>query len=158
MALGGILGKGIRVGYASGTSPTTWTPIDQILQFTPASIKSDKLDITTHDTEGLLKRYMSGLRDVGDIEMELLADHDPSTSPSHNALQGFNSTGEIIWLRAEFPQSPDLGTTLWRVYELEVDVAEFTPMTPIADAQKTRVTFRFRGTTFNIYTDQPSAF
>jgi hypothetical protein len=154
--LGGVLGKGVNVLYNVDDSPTSYLAIGQLLNVTVPKFVSDRHEITTHDVVGYLKRYMSGLTDVTDVTLELLSDHNPTTSPAHAALRGFSVSKEVIWLRIEIPQDPDLTITKYLVYEAQFDIGEFSIDTPINGPQKTMVTGRFRGSSFTITDDQAS--
>lgn len=143
MATGGNIGNGTKVAY-SGSSPVTWVPVAQLLDIPQfISLISNDVDTTVHSTSRIMTS-MPGMIPVPEIQLELLADLDQSTTASHEALRTYQSAGTTIWWRVEIPTNRT--QTLFRAFEFQAYVKEWTPdATKIAEAQKLKVVLRYGG-------------
>ena len=154
MATGGVLGNGVKVAY-SAASPVSWLAIGQVLDTKIPTYVRDKVNITTHSTTNDLKRYMSGMIEVGDMELSVLQDLDETTSTDQDALWDDNQTGVPMWWRVEIPTTR--ARDKFVAFEFQGNVASFEPSTPIEDKQTLRVVIRFDGTTLTKYPAGTSA-
>ena len=154
MALGGILGNGMKIGY-SAASPVSWNAIGQLLDIPDLpGITADKIDSTIHSTGGW-KRSFPGLKSVNDVTMTLLSDHDSATSPSHAAMWTLNAAGTTVWWRIEVPS--DRAMTEYAAWEFQGNISAVSAKTPIDDRQTTEVTIQFDGTSLTRYDPGASA-
>lgn len=101
MATGGYINNGVRIGY-SASSPVSWTRIGQVAVAPTFGIERDKVDSTVHGTS-IFKRSMPGMAEVPLGEMVLIADLNPSTTPTHDAMRSAVLAGTTYWFRIEFP-------------------------------------------------------
>jgi hypothetical protein len=148
MPTGGTLGNGVKVGY-SANSPMSYTKVTQLLDVAVPQLVADRIEKTTHGSAGY-KSFMSGLKDVSPMELTVLTDWDPATSPSHNGLLQLSKTKNTVWWRIEIPVSRDLSTTLFQRIIFQGSVSGFAPATPIADKQSFKATIQFEGTDIEI--------
>lgn len=148
MALQGVIGNGSKVLF-SASSPATWTQVGQlrdIPQF--MSLIADDLDTTVSSTSNIMTGA-PGMVPVPECSIDLLSDHDPSTSPSHETLRqyqaasGFAVQGTNLYWRVEVPVNR--GMTLFRAFEFQAYVKEYTPNIQIKDLQITNIKIRFAG-------------
>lgn len=153
MAQNGLIGSGVKVGFATG-SPHTWNKLEQILDVGVPTLSSAKIDITTHGIN-LLKRNMPGLQDVSDTTVKMLRDPE-NTSPNQNALYGYLAAQTDLWWRIEIPAQPNLATTTYEAYEFMGRVADFKPAAPIAGRQELDATIMFDGTSLVRYAPMAS--
>lgn len=148
MATSGVPGNGVLVAY-SASSPVDYTLVPQLLDVKLPTFVTDQIDVTTHSLTNKLKRKMSGLSDVTDMELILLADLDETTTPAHAELFDLNQTGAQLWWRIEVPVQRD--RTKCKAYEFQGNVGSFEPSAPINGRQEIRVMVRFDGDTFTQY-------
>jgi len=149
MAADGVLGSGVRVGY-SASSPVSWTSITQILDCDFPGIETDEVETTVHNaTSPTYRRHMAGLRDVKEMVLTLLADLDPATNATHQALFTMMKAGTTVWWRIEVPVNR--AKTSFMAFEFQAFVKNWMPSTPQEDRQELEVTIRFDGTDFGKY-------
>lgn len=152
MAVDGVMGNGVKVGYAA-TSPTTWIGVSQVLDVEIPGLVADKIPTTVHG--GVYKRSMRGLLDVSPAKIMLLADLDPATTASHTALQTLQAAGTTVWWRIEVPSNR--ARTAYAAFEFQGYVETWTPKAPIEGRQEIEVTVSFDGTSFTRYNPAASA-
>ncbi len=141
MALGGIIGSGAKFAF-SLASPHTWQKIEQLMDVTPPTIVSDKVDTTVHGTSRL-KRSIGGMQAVTDTVLKIMRDSYSSEAPNQNQLFALAQAQTRLWFRLEIPADSNLLTTLFEAYEFQGRVNDFKPMTPILQRQEVDVTIVF---------------
>lgn len=143
MATGGVLGNGVKVAY-SATSPTTYTRIQQIKSIDKFfMLTRPPVDTTVHSTS-IVKTAISGMADVPQIELTLLADNDQSTSPTHEVLRVGQLASTVFYFRFEVPVIAD--QSKFRGLELQASVMIYDRSNlPIDGAQTTKVTLLYFG-------------
>lgn len=143
MATGGNIGNGTKVAYSS-SSPVSWIAVAQLLDIPQfLTLVSNDVDTTVHSTSRLMTS-MPGMIPVPEVQLELLADLDQSTTASHETLRTLQSAGTTIWWRVEIPTNRT--QTTFRAFEFQAYVKEWTPdATKIAEAQKLKVVLRYAG-------------
>ena len=139
MALDGMIGNGIKVGY-SAASPVSWTKIGQLLSIDPPQFTSDKIDRTVSGTNRY-KRSLPGMAEVSDLQMEILGDLDSATSPEQAAMLALFKTGEKVDWRIEVPVNRS--QTSFRPMEFQGYVQSWRYGAPIDDRQTLTVTVAF---------------
>jgi hypothetical protein len=153
MAVDGVMGNGVKLGYAA-TSPTTWLPVPQVLDVEIPGLVADKVPTTVHG--GVYKRNIRGLLDVTPMKVMLLADLDPATTNvSHTALQTLQAAGTTVWWRVEVPSNR--ARTLFAAFEFQGYVDTWTPSAPIEGRQEIEVNVVFDGTSFTRYAPAATA-
>lgn len=147
MAQGGVLGNGVRVGYAlASASPMVWTRVKQVIDVKFPTFAVDKIDTTVHSTSKF-KRHMPGMADVNAMELTLLQDLDETTGTDQDEFWTLNQSSETIYWRIEVPTERD--QTKYTPFEFQGYVGTFEPGTPIMDKQTLKVVVEFDGTTFD---------
>lgn len=145
MAVDGLLGNGVKVAY-SAASPVSWIRIPQVLNVTIPGLEFDEVETTVHSTGGL-RRHIPGLGDVTEMELELLADLDETTTASFNALFNFQAARTTVWWRIEVPTTR--AQTKFTAFEFQGFVKTWSVDPPIDDRQVLTVSVRFDGTSFS---------
>lgn len=142
MAQGGMIGNGLKVGYAN-TSPVSWTKIGQILNVTPPQFVSNKIDRTVSGTNKY-KRSLPGMIEVSDLQLEILQDLDSSTSPEQAALLALLKAGTTIYWRIEIPVNRE--ATQFRPMEFQGYVSSWQITSPVDDKQTLTVNIAYDDT------------
>lgn len=139
MALGGVLGNGMKIGYAT-SSPITWTGLGQVVNVEIPMLEDDIVDSTVHGTSKF-KTHFGGLSEVSEATVTLLADLDEVTSPGQHAMFGFNANGTQLYWRVEIPV--DRARTRFTAFEFPATVRSYKPAAPIEDRQTLEVGLLF---------------
>ena len=145
--MAGLIGTGIRVAYATG-SPHTWKKLEQVLDVTPPTLVSDKIDTSVHGG-GRLKRSIGGMQAVTDVVIKMLRNAyasgapDGNNAPNQNALFDYTGSQISLWFRVEIPSDPNLSTTLFSAYEFQGRVNNFKETAPLMARQEVEVTVVF---------------
>lgn len=144
MATGGVLGNGTKVAY-SAASPVSWTRVAQ-LQDIPKFLEliADDVDTTVHSTSRV-RTSMGGMIPPPEIELDLLLDLDPSTTPSHDALLTLQGNGLTYWWRIEVPTDRLQTSTKFKSWEFQAYVKSFQISTKIDEPQKATAVLRYAG-------------
>lgn len=99
----GILSEGITLAYNSGTSTTpVWTDIPDLQEIPDLGAAPENVEVTTLADSS--KRYISGLKDYGELAFTFLYDNEGATS-NYRILKGLE--GGVEEWQVEFPD----GTT-----------------------------------------------
>lgn len=143
MATGGVLGNGVKIGFAL-TSPQSYVRIAQVQNVDKFfSLTKPVVDTTVHSLS-TIKTAIQGLADPPQIQLTLLADNDQSSTPSHETLRLANLNNTVYWFRFEIPTNAL--QTIFRPIELQASVMTYDRSTlPIAGAQQTKVTLLYNG-------------
>lgn len=144
MADGGNIGNGSKIGYRVVDSPLgVFTEIGQILNFSGFEFMRDKVDTTIHSSN-VFKRSMPGMCEVGDLEVELLANRNELVGEGivQQALVDLWSNGTTVNWRVEIPTNR--AKTTFKGYEFDGYIIGITPFdAPIDDRQTLKVTIAF---------------
>jgi hypothetical protein len=149
MALLGVIANGTKVAY-SASSPVSWTRIGQLRNIpTFISLVADDLDTTVHSTSSIMTSA-PGMIPPPEVQMELLADLDPVTSPAHETMRQYSvggqhaNSGATIWLRIEVPSNR--AQSAFRAWEFQCYVKDFTiPSLNPPELTLFNVTVKFSG-------------
>jgi hypothetical protein len=88
----GILSKDTELFYNSGTAQTpVWTQIRDLQEVPDMGAAPEKVEVTT--LEDGARRYISGIRDYGDLVFTFLYDNDGATS-NYRVLKGLEGAIE----------------------------------------------------------------
>lgn len=107
--MAGLLSKGIKISYNSGSAGSAvWTELTGLQSIPDLGGAADKVDVTTL-ADGNYK-YINGIKDFGDLEFSFL--YDASTSASnYQIIRGLEEDGEIVEFKVEFPDAITSGST-----------------------------------------------
>lgn len=142
MALGGVLGNGMKVGY-SLASPMSWVRIGQLMDIPDfPQLISDEVDTMVHGTSRI-KTTMPGMIEPPEVSLDMLADFDPATMPSQEVLRTLQRDGTTVYWRIEAPVNR--AQTSFRSWEFSAWVKEWSPSVPIEDKQTLHCVLKFDG-------------
>lgn len=100
--MAGVLSKGIKLYYNSASGSTaTWTEITGLQSVPDMGGAADKVDVTTLADSNY--KYISGIKDFGDLEFGFLYDNSASTS-NYRICKGFEGAG-VKEFKVEFPDA-----------------------------------------------------
>jgi len=144
MALGGNIGNGTKVAY-SAASPVAWSKVAQLLDVSKfLSLVANDVDTTVHSTSRIMTS-MPGMFPVPEIDLDLLADLNETTSPSQEALRNYQANGTTLYWRVEIPT--DRAQTLFRGFEFQAYLKswDLSKTTQIANRQEIAAILKFAG-------------
>ena len=99
----GILSMGIKLGY-SKTNGGTYTNIPDLQEVPQLGGSAEKVDVTTL-TDGNY-RYISGIKDYGDLEFKFLYDN-ASANSNYRVLRGLEEEGGVVYWQITFPDGTE---------------------------------------------------
>lgn len=77
--MAGDIGKGTKLLRGNGDGPPeTFVLLGGVQDISPPSLSKDMIDVTDASSDVEWKEYMSGLKEAGDISLEVLLDHQDS--------------------------------------------------------------------------------
>lgn len=134
--MAGIAGFGAKLkrGGPAGTA------VANVTNISGPGLTRDVLDATTHDSSGAYREFIGGLRDGGEITLEI--NYSPAEATHKNAAGGllsdYNSgsgtTYALVW--------PDAATTTWTFPAI---VTGFETKAPMDDMLTADVKFKVTG-------------
>lgn len=95
----GILSKGIKLGY-SASAGGTYTDIPDLQEVPQLGGTAEKVDVTTLADGNY--RYISGIKDFGDLEFKFLYDNTSETS-NYRMVKKLEEAGDVSYFQVEFP-------------------------------------------------------
>jgi predicted secreted protein len=96
-----------------GTTATSGTLIAQITNISGPGLSADTIDVTAHDSTGGYRNFLQGLKDGGEITLDI--NYDPAGATHKNA------SGGLLYAFDQGTQDnyalvfPDAATTTWVV-------------------------------------------
>lgn len=101
--MAGILSKGIKISYASGTgSSKTWNEIPGLQSIPDLGGAAEKVEVTTLADGN--RTYINGIKDFGDLAFGFLYDNDGSDS-NYRIVRGLEEAGDVVEFQVEFPDA-----------------------------------------------------
>ncbi|HZX38445.1 MAG TPA: phage tail tube protein [Streptomyces sp.] len=74
--MAGLDAFGTQLQRGDGATPTeTFSPIANVTDITPPALERETLDVTAHDSPEAWREFTGGLKDGGEVELEL--NYDP---------------------------------------------------------------------------------
>lgn len=97
----GILSKGIKLSYNSGTVQTpVWTELTDLQEIPDLGAAAEQVEVTTLADSS--KRYIAGLKDYGELAFVFLYDNSSATS-NYRVIKGLEDAGAVKEFKLEFP-------------------------------------------------------
>lgn len=101
--MAGVLSKGIKLSY-SATGATSYTEIANLQEVPEFGGAADKVDVTTLADANY--KYISGLKDFGDLEFKFLYDNSATTS-NYRVIRGLEEAGKVVNWKVTFPDGTE---------------------------------------------------
>lgn len=79
--MAGLDAFGTQLQRGDGAGPEVFTAIANVTDITPPGLERETYDVTAHDSEEAWREFIGGLKDGGEVELEL--NYDPR---EHDAL------------------------------------------------------------------------
>lgn len=135
-----IAAKGTQFQIGDGGGPETFTTIAQVRDITGPGLSVDTIDTSHHATTNGWRTKLAGLKDGGDVGLELLFDPAETThgDVSGGLLDDMNA-GTLRNFKIIFP---DTGATEWDIAGI---VTGFEPSAPHDGALTASVTIAVSG-------------
>lgn len=118
-------------------TPGTYAAIAQVANIGGPTLSRETVDATAHDSPNRWRQFIAGLRDAGEVTLELLFDPD---NTGHTDLRSDLATLDTIKnYRIKFP---DPTPTVWT---FAAWVTRFEPRAPMDEKLTASVTFKLSG-------------
>jgi TP901-1 family phage major tail protein len=127
---------GTQLQIGDGGGPEVFTTIAQVRDIGGPGLSLDALDVTTHDSPDAWREFIGGLKDGGEVSLELVWDPDSITQ---SAMRDDLDTRVVRNFKIIFP---DLTSTTW---SLAAMVTEFEPGANVEDELTASVTLKVSG-------------
>ena len=97
--MSGLLTKDTTLSYKTG-SGGTFKEIDLLMEVPEMGGDPEKVEVTT--LKDSVKKYIPGIRDLGDLAFKFLYDNSGATS-NYRVLRGLQEANEIATFKVEYP-------------------------------------------------------
>ena len=97
--MSGILSKDTKLLYKTNGMPD-FTEIDLLMEVPELGGDPEKVDVTT--LKDSVRKYISGVRDLGDLQFKFLYDNSGPTS-NYRILRGLQENNELATFKVEYP-------------------------------------------------------
>jgi hypothetical protein len=105
--MSGVLSKDTKLSYEK-TPPGTFSVIDLLMEVPELGGDPEKVDVTTL-ADGV-KKYIPGVKDLGDLAFKFLYDNSSATS-NYRVLRGLQDAGKAVKFKVEYPDGTTHGFT-----------------------------------------------
>jgi len=122
--------------FGTATKQDVFTSIAQISDVGGPGLAMDTIDVTTHDSPDAWREFIAGLKDAGEVSLDLVYDPDSVTQTAlRNDLDSrVTRNFQIVF--------PDLTATTWN---FAAKVTAFEPTASVEDALMASVTLKVTG-------------
>ncbi|AZM54166.1 outer capsid protein Hoc [Streptomyces sp. WAC 01529] len=132
--MAGLDAFGTQLQRGDGATPTeAFAPIANVTDITPPGIERETYDVTAHDSEEAWREFIGGLKDGGEVEIEV--NYDPR---EHDALASDFADSEPRSYKVVWPKT--LGE-----WSFKAILKGFEPEAPHDDKLAASLTFKVSG-------------
>ncbi len=131
--------KGTLLKKGDGASPEAFTTIAQVVNIGGPTLAQEPLDVTHHSSSSGWREFIGGLKDGGEISLEINFDPGNATHDETTGLQAELANGSSKNYRLEFP---DTGATKITFAAL---VTAFEQSAPVDGKLSANVTLKVTG-------------
>ena len=131
-----LIGYGTTFERSDSASPEVYTAIAEVMNITPPPYARETQDATHMSSTDGYREFISGLRDAGEVALEL--NYIPGGAAQTSLLADFDSDA-LVNYRIVFPTSPQQTVTFAGL------VTGFSPEAPLEGKQTVSVTFKVSG-------------
>lgn len=132
--MAGLDAFGTAFQIGDGADPEVFTAIANVTNITPPSIEREALDVTAHDSPDQYMEFRGGLKNGGEVSLELNYDPREHDVPLQDQLAGGDPRNyRVVWPGA-------LGS-----WEFAAVMTGFSPEAPYDDKLTAEVTFQVSG-------------
>jgi predicted secreted protein len=132
--MAGLDAFGTQLQRGDGATPTeTFSPIANVTDITPPGIERETYDVTAHDSEDGWREFIGGLKDGGEVEIELNYDPREHDSLVADFADGVPRNYKVVW-----PNT--LGSWAFKAI-----LTNFEPEAPHDDKLAASATFKVSG-------------
>jgi predicted secreted protein len=131
----GLDGFGAELRRGDGATPTeVFTPIAEATNFSGPGLERDTYDVTTHQSPNRWREFIGGLKDAGEIEVDV--NYDPTV---HDTLVADLNDSAPRNYEMAWPTEPE---TVWSIQAI---LTGFEPEAPHDDKLAASLTFKITG-------------
>lgn len=129
-----ILGKGAVLSMSDATL-TAFSTVAELRSVPFPALQGSRLDVTTHDSPGFVRQFVSGLDDIPAAQFDInwlpaAASHDETTG-----LLSLQRSKAVRVFKVTLPTA----VTPTKVFTFSAQVLQFTPTVPIDNVMQVQV-------------------
>jgi predicted secreted protein len=96
--MAGLDAFGTQLQRGDGATPTeTFTPLANVTDITPPGIERETYDVTAHDSEDAWREFIGGLKDGGEVEIDINYDPREHDSLIADFADAMPRNYKIVW-------------------------------------------------------------
>lgn len=96
--MAGLLSKDTTLSYKA--SGSTYTELEHLMEVPEMGGDPEKIEVTTLSDE--VKKYINGVKDLGDLTFKFLYDNETETS-NYRVLKGLQDANKVAEFKVEYP-------------------------------------------------------
>ena len=136
----GIDAFGTLFQIGNGATPEIFTTVAEVTNISGPGLSQEAIDVTSHGSAGAFREKVGGLKDGGEITLDL--NYVPTGATHKNAVGGLLYNYDQRTVNNYQLQFPDVGATKWILPAL---VTGFTPENPVEGKLGASVTLTVAG-------------
>ncbi|WP_060877797.1 phage tail tube protein [Streptomyces scabiei] len=131
--MAGLDAFGTQLQRGDGATPEVFTPIANVTDITPPGIERETYDVTAHDSEDAWREFIGGLKDGGEVELDLNYDPREHDSLLADFADAVPRSYKVVW-------PGTLGNWAFKAI-----ITNFEPEAPHDDKLAASVTYKVSG-------------
>ncbi|MDT0568862.1 phage tail tube protein [Streptomyces sp. DSM 3412] len=131
--MAGLDAFGTQLQRGDGATPEIFTPIANVTDITPPGIERETYDVTAHDSEDAWREFIGGLKDGGEVELDLNYDPREHDSLLADFADAVPRSYKVVW-------PGTLGNWAFKAI-----ITNFEPEAPHDDKLAASVTYKVSG-------------
>ncbi|MDX2566090.1 phage tail tube protein [Streptomyces scabiei] len=131
--MAGLDAFGTQLQRGDGATPEVFTPLANVTDITPPGIERETYDVTAHDSEDAWREFIGGLKDGGEVELDLNYDPREHDSLLADFADAVPRSYKVVW-------PGTLGNWAFKAI-----ITNFEPEAPHDDKLAASVTYKVSG-------------
>lgn len=128
------IGYGTLLKVGDGATPEVFTTIAKVTSIKPPNLSAGSVDVTHHESPGAMREFIPGLKDGGEVPLEINFDPGSATTDLLTDMFASRATKNC---KIVYPDSSE--------WAFKAFVMSFEPDAPIADKMTASVKLKVTG-------------
>lgn len=134
MTTAAMIGHGTLFKVGDGATPEVFTTVAEVTKLKPPGLSRDTVDVTHMESTGGWREFIAGLKDGGEVSMEINFDPGGTTT---DLLTDMFSTSTVGNKKIVFPDNSE--------WAFKAILTGFEPDAPVDDKMTANVKFKVSG-------------
>ncbi len=131
------IGYGTLFKTGDGMSPEVFTTLSEVIGITPPSMSRDSVDVTHEQSPSAWREFIAGLKDAGEISLEMNFDPKNAGASSLMAELALSGPSAVKNRQIVFPDGS--------MFTFAAFLTKYDPDAPLAKSMSAKVTFKITG-------------